>query len=86
MRLARRSGMVEMDMGQQDRPNLGNRRPSKRQRRPKRLERGRRARIDDRDAVPAHEQAGGDDLRLTEETQIDVIQSGAKRHGVRVQF
>ncbi len=72
---AGRPRVIEMDVRQENRAHVTKRHALCRQLPLQRLERRRRSWVDERDAVAAVQDAGGNDLRLTEKVDIDVVET-----------
>jgi len=68
-----------MDVGEQQLPHIGDRNALVLQREPQRLDRSRGSRIDERHAISATQDGGGDDVRPAEEQQIDIIEPRGER-------
>jgi hypothetical protein len=73
-----RSRVIEMDVRQEDLPDVLKADCLAFERRLERLQGRRRARIDQRDARRPVKDSGGNQLTAAEELQIDVVEAGSK--------
>ena len=69
------AGVIEVDVREEQLPHVVEPDPFARQSRRKVIQGCRGARIDQRDAGRAVQNAGGDDLRAAEEIEIDVVET-----------
>ena len=82
---AGRSGVIEMDVGQENRPHVGWRDALGPERRAQRVETRRRTRVHEGRPARVFEDGGGDDPGLAEEHQVGVGDAAGNRwHGSRI--
>ena len=82
---AGRSGVIEMDVGQENRPHVGRRDALGPERRAQRVETRRRTRVHEGRPARVLEDGGGDDPGLAEEHQVGVGDAACNRwHGSRI--
>ena len=71
--------VIEMDVREQQLPDIGEPDAPAPERRAQRFDRRRGTRIDQRDAARPLQHRCGDDLRLSEKVQIDVVEARGER-------
>jgi len=83
---ARAPGVIEVDVRQQQLPDVRDRDPLPLQGRTQVLERRGRPGIDQRDVSRCLEDGGGDDLGAAKKVEVDLIKPGGEcRHGMEAQ-